>query len=171
VRGRRTGQRHHHRAALKNTASARRRASGPLALTVGGLTLLSGAATFAPWGASGERSRNSYEIVDIAERADVIPGSLAGVAQLWFLVPALCGVVLVAISLRLVRLAGVGAATLGGLVGAASVLVARSPLVLEPGAIIGAVAGGCTVIAGGAVLVTASRQGEGDERRMGSGQQ
>ena len=145
-------------------------AGGALVLVVGGLTLTSGAATFAPWGASGERARNSYEIVDIAGRADVIPGSLAGAAQLWFLVPVLCGVVLLAIAARGVRLAGAVAATLGGLVGAASVLVARSPLVLEPGAIIGAVAGGCTVIAGGAVLVTASRQGGSDERRMGPGE-
>lgn len=147
------------------------RVHGPLVAATALLTLATGAATFAPWGASGERARSSYEIVDIADRAGVLPEDLAGPARLWFLVPVLCGSVLLAIGARWVRLAGAGAATLGALVGVASVLVARSPLVVEPGAVIGAVAGGCTVIAGGAVLVTASRQGGSDERRMGSGQQ
>ena len=132
--------------------------------------LIATATTFLPWGRSGSRSRSSYDIVDVAGRADVLPTSMASLAPAWFLIPVLCGLVLLAVAARRVRLAAAGAATLGALVTAGGVLVARSPLVTEPGAIIGSVAGGSTVLAGAVVLITTSIQGGFDERRMGSRQ-
>ena len=133
-----------------------------------GLVVAATVVTFVPWGSSGSRARNSYEIVDVADRAGVVPASLGSLAMAWFLIPVLCGSILLAIAARRVRLAAGGAATLGGLVTAGGVLVARSPLVTEPGAFVGVGVGGLTVMAGAAVLGTASRQGGFDERPVGS---
>jgi hypothetical protein len=116
--------------------------------------VLTTASTFAPWGTSGTRSRNSYAIVDIADRAGVVPSSMAAVAVAWFLIPALCGLVLVALASRRVRLGAVLATTLGALVAVGGVLVARSPLAVEPGATLATAAGACTVLASVAVWAT-----------------
>jgi hypothetical protein len=137
-------QRDDHRAALSDRAPA----------LLGGLAVLTTASTFAPWGTSGTRSRNSYAIVDIADRAGVVPSSMAAVAVAWFLIPALCGLVLVALASRRVRLGAVLATTLGALVAVGGVLVARSPLAVEPGATLATAAGACTVLASVAVWVT-----------------
>ena len=121
---------------------------------LGALALLTTASTFAPWGTSGTRSRNSYAIVDIADRAGVVPSSMAAIAVAWFLIPALCGLVLVTIASRRVRLGAFCTSTLGALVAVGGVLVARSPLAVEPGATLGTAAGACTVLASVAVWVT-----------------
>lgn len=117
--------------------------------------LIATTSTFGPWGASGARVRTSYEVVQIAEQAGVLAPRLAPLTVVWFLVPMLCGLLLVAVASRRRRWSGLAAITLGALVTAGGVLVARSPLVTEPGAIIGALAGGCTMLAGVVVLVTA----------------
>ena len=132
------------------------------------LALAATATTFAPWGSSGSRTRSSYDIVDVADRAGVLPETVGTLAVVWFFIPVLCGSVLLAVAWRRVRLAACGAATLGGLVTAGGVLVARSPLVSEPGVFVGVVVGGFTVLAGAVVLRTVSRQGGFDERRVGS---
>ena len=121
---------------------------------LGGLALLTTASTFAPWGTSGTRSRSSYDIVDIADRAGVVPSSMATLAVGWFLIPALCGLVLIAAAWRRVRLGACCATSLGALVAVGGVLVARSPLAVEPGATLGTAAGACTVLASVAVWVT-----------------
>lgn len=126
--------------------------------------------TFAPWGSSGDRARSSYEIVDVAERAGVLPGSWAAVASAWYLVPVACGLVLIAIALGTVRLAAFGGGTLGAFVVAGGVLVVRSPLGLEVGAVAGIVAGGCTVLAAVVAAAAAHSAGREDERPMGSDQ-
>ena len=111
------------------------------------------ATTFAPWGRSGTRTRSSYAIIDIVERAGVLSPAAARLSAAWFFVPALCGVVLVAGATRRVRLEASAAASLGLLVAVGAVLVARSPLVTEPGAILGALTGACTTVAGVIALV------------------
>lgn len=123
-----------------------------------GLVLATTATTFLAWGRSGERSRNSYELVDVADRAGVLPGSLAGLAPLWFLLPAACGLVVVAVAARRHALAGAVATTLGALVGTGAILVARSPLVAEPAVVVAGVLGACTVLSGVAVLGAARKE-------------
>lgn len=123
-----------------------------------GFVLATTATTFLAWGRSGERSRNSYELVDVADRAGVLPGSVAGLAPLWFLVPAACGLVVVAVAARRHALAGVLATTLGALVGTGAILVARSPLIAEPAVVVSGVLGACTVLSGVAVLGTARKE-------------
>lgn len=122
------------------------------------LGLLAAASTFAPWGRSGERWRTSYEIVDVAERAGVIPAGAASLAPLWYLVPALAGALLVAAALGRPHLVTALAGTLGALVGTGSVLVARSPLGTAATVPVAAVLGVATALCGAAVLVTARKE-------------
>jgi hypothetical protein len=129
------------------------------------------AATFAPWGGSGSRSRSSYEILDVADRAGVVPESAGGVVVAWFLVPLLCGAVLVAVAAGKARLAAALGATLGAFVTTGGVLVARSPLTTEAGAVLGIVIGGCTVLMAIAVASDGRRGRRDDERPVGSDQQ
>ena len=123
-----------------------------------GLAVATTIATFLGWGRSGQRSRSSYELVDVADRAGVIPDAWSWSAPLLYLAPAACGVVLVASALRRATIAGVAATTLGALVGTASVLVIRSPLVAEPAAWAGLVLGAGTALGGVAVLGTAEKE-------------
>lgn len=124
-----------------------------------GMSAATTVATFAPWARSGARTRHSYDVVDVAGRAGVVPASLEPFVPTWFLIPVLFGLVLVAGAVSRVRSAAAAAGTLGALVTVGGVLVARSPLAIQPGATIATAAGACTAIAGIAVLVTASRTG------------
>ena len=128
-------------------------------VVLAGMAVATTVTTFAPWARSGTRVRHSYEIVDVAGRAGVTPASLEPWARSWYLIPLLCGVVLVAGAAGRVRPTAVVAATLGVLVTVGGVLVARSPLAIQPGATIATAAGACTAMAATAVLVTASRTG------------
>ena len=120
----------------------------------GALALAATATTFAPWGRSGRRVRNSYRLVDVVERAGVLPHDVAGWSVVWFFVPALCGVALVAFALHRDAVAYAATASLGALVAVGGALVARSPLVLESGAALGTLTGICAMLAGTAALVT-----------------
>lgn len=120
--------------------------------------MLATASTFLGWGRSGQRTRSSYELVDIADRAGVLPDTLAGIAPIWFLVPALCGLLVLAAAGRCHRLAGGVATTLGVLVGTGAVLVERSPLVAVPAARAALVLAVCTALSGVAVLSTARKE-------------
>ncbi len=104
--------------------------------------------TFLPWGGSGERRRSSYEIIDIAGRAGVVPDAVDGLTWIWYLVPALCGVVLIAASLHRPRTVGAVSTTLGALIVGGAVLVSRSPLATEAGALAGGLAGAVTMTSG-----------------------
>ena len=90
--------------------------------------LLTAASTFGPWARSGARVRTSYELLDVADRAGVLPSSIAGAAAVWLLVPALAGGVVLAAALARARVVAALAVTLGALVGTGAVLVVRSPL-------------------------------------------
>lgn len=119
--------------------------------------LLAAGTTALDWARSGQRWRSSFELVDVAERAGVLPDRAAGLAPLWYLVPALAGALLVAAGLRRHALAGGAATTLGALVGTGSFLVERSPLVPGPAVTTALVLGTVTAIGGLAVLATARR--------------
>lgn len=132
---------------------------GALVALATALGLAATALTFLPWGRSGQRWRSSYEVVDVAGRAAVLPSGVAGLAPLWYLVPALAGALVLAAGLRRPRLAGAAATTLGGLVGTGSFLVGRSPLdtaAVVPAAMLLGVA---TTLCG-AVVLGATREEE-----------
>src|SRR5690606_15059335 len=101
------------------------------------------------------------ELVDIADRAGVLDDDVAWAAPLWFLVPAACGLVLVALAAHRHAIAGALTATLGALVGTGAILVDRSPLVAESVVGVAVVLGGATVLSGVAVLVTARKETAG----------
>ncbi|MEX2658737.1 MAG: hypothetical protein WD232_03495 [Acidimicrobiales bacterium] len=44
-------------------------------------------ASFLPWARSGERLRNSYELIDVVGRLELIPVVLVGPSRLWSLLP------------------------------------------------------------------------------------
>jgi hypothetical protein len=136
----------------------RARRTDLLAVVAAGSGLLATAITFLGWGRSGRRTRTSYELVDIADRAGVLPDTLAGIAPIWYLVPALCGLLVLAAAVRRHRIAGAAATTLGALVGTGAVLVERSPLVAAPAARAALVLAVCTVLSGAAVLGTARKE-------------
>lgn len=136
-----------------------RRRAGPIAGTVPvALVLATTATTFLQWARSGERSRSSYELVDVADRAGVLPDRVAGVAPLWFLVPAAGGLVILAVAARRHAMAGALMTTLGALVGTGAILVARSPLVAGPAVVVAGMLGACTVLSGVAVLGAARKE-------------
>lgn len=105
----------------------------PLASTsaVGGVVTT--AATFLPWASSGARTRSSYAVIDVAGRAGVLSDSTEGLSNLWYLLPLLCGLVLVGAALRSVLVVAATAGTIGAMAVAGGLLVARSPLGAEPG--------------------------------------
>lgn len=112
---------------------------------------------FAPFARSGDRTRTSFELVDVAGRAGVLPSPYDRLAPVWYSVPAICGVVLLAVSLRRHRLAGASATTLGLLVSGAGVLVQRSVLASTPATVLAIPLGALTAGCGIAVLITARR--------------
>jgi hypothetical protein len=142
-------------------AMAPSRARDLLALTASVLAVATTVTTFAGWGTSGERTRTSYELVEAADRAGVLDDGVAWAAPLWFLVPAACGLALVAFATRRHVTAGLAATTLGALVGTGAVLVDRSPLVAEPAVGVAVVLGTGTALSGVAVLVTARKETAG----------
>ena len=132
-----------------------------VARSAGVLAVATTITTFLGWGRSGARSRSSYELVDVAERAGVLAGTWAWSAALLYLAPALCGLVLVGLAGGRTSIAAVVATTLGALVGTAALLVVRSPLAAEPAAWAAVVLGAGTTLSGGAVLVTARKETAG----------
>lgn len=127
-------------------------------VATGALAVAATVTTFLGWGRSGERSRSGYELVDAAARAGVLPDGWAWSASVLYLVPAACGLLLVALAARRAPVAGVVATTIGALVGTAAVLVIRSPLVAEPAAWAALVLGAGTTLGGVAVLATGRKE-------------
>ena len=99
----------------------------PLGVVVGSLLVVIGGAL--PWAASGSRDRSSYQLVQFAERNELLPSSIAGVATVWLLVPFAGAAVVAAVALGRRRIAvgiGIGLAVATG---ALAVAVYQSPLV------------------------------------------
>jgi hypothetical protein len=133
------------------------RTSEVAAAVAAALGVLAAAVTPLPFARSGTRWRSSYELVDIAERAGVLPDAIAGLAPLWFLVPALAGAAVVAAALRRPAIAGGLATTLGALVGTGSLLTWRSSLTTGAVVVVAIVLGAATTL-GGAVALGAARK-------------
>ncbi len=128
-----------------------------LVATAGSVGL--GVAAFLPWGRSGTARRNSFELVQAAERLDLLDGALAGVGALaWFLVPAAVAGVWLAAVLRRPVMAGTLASSVAALGLALAVVVRSSPVRTEPGLVWG-VAAAATALAGVAWMVI-ERRGE-----------
>lgn len=118
-------------------------------------TLFVAAAGFLPWGASGRRSRTSYELVAVLDRLEVLDGAGAAAAKAWYLAPLLAGATLLAAAARRPALAR----SLAGVVAAGgatlAVLTRRSPLLDRPGTSVTLLAAG--VVGVGLVLALVER--------------
>lgn len=114
-------------------------------------------ATFLPWASSGARSRSSYAIIDVVERAGVLSQPWAGLSTGWFLLPVLVGAALLAVSVGSARLVALTTGTIAALVITGGLLVARSPLVVEPGLVLAVGAGACTGCMGIGIMISTRR--------------
>jgi hypothetical protein len=114
-------------------------------------------AAFLPWGGSGDATRSSFELVQAAERLDLLRGgNRQFAAVLWYLLPALVALVWLAATFeRPFATAALGAAVGVLAVGGALVVVA-SPLKVEPGVPIAVLAGGTAM--GGAAFIALERR-------------
>lgn len=136
-----------------------RRLSSTLLVVVGALIVVVGG--FLPWGASGRAERNSYALVGVADRLEVVDGVAAGVARLWYLSPLVAAAVWLAASLGRHRTAALLAGVLGAGGLALAVAVRASPVLDRPGVYVTIC--GVGVIAVGLVLAVAER-GRNDTR-------
>jgi hypothetical protein len=120
-------------------------APGPRTVTAGTVvavagTVLIAATAFLPWGRSGQALRNSFELVAVAGRLELLDGAAAGGARVWFLVPVLAGLVWLAAAVGRPLLTAALSATAGSMCLAGVLLLERSPLGREPGAALAAAA-------------------------------
>jgi hypothetical protein len=130
------------------------RTFGP-GLALGGASLaLVGAA--AVWARSGDRARNSFALVRLARRLEVVPDALAPLAVAWFLLPVLVGVAWLCFGLGRSRATSAISATAGALALGGVAAVAASPLRLEVGAGVTA-AGGALALLGALVSALGPR--------------
>ena len=129
---------------------------GPFAAAFGAVVTLG--ATFLPWASSGARSRSSYAIIDVVERAGVLSPTWSGLSRLWYLLPVLVGAALLAVAIGSVRLVALTTGTIGVLVITGGLLVARSPLVVEPGLLLAVGAGACTGCTGIGTMISTRRK-------------
>jgi len=96
-----------------------------LGLACGGLLVVA----FLPWVRSGERERNSFELLRSADRLDLIDGAVQRATQLgWLLMPVAVGVVVLALAWGRHRIGGVAALFAGVLASVVGALVAGSSL-------------------------------------------
>lgn len=116
--------------------------------------------TFAPWGRSGERTRNSYELVDVVGPAGVVSAARAELAQFWYCVPVLCALVFVCGFWVARRTAGALVAIVGVSVVTFAYLVDRSALVATTGCHTALVVGTAAALWGVVLLVRPRRIGK-----------
>lgn len=118
-----------------------------------GATAVVVVSTFLPWGQTGRRVRSSHELVDVADRAGVVPDWAEPVARMWLFVPLLAGVALIALGLARHRIAGIALGTLGSLVATGGLLTHRAPIEVRFGATIGLLAGLAACFIGTAIAL------------------
>ncbi len=116
------------------------------------------ATTFLPWASSGARTRSSYDVVDVAVRAGVLSSTNEDLTVVWYLIPLLCGLMLVGAAWRSTILVGSTAGTIGVIAVAGGWLVARSPLGVEPGLILAVGVGAATAGTAIGTLITTTRR-------------
>ena len=115
-------------------------------------------AAFLPWAGSGDATRSSFELVQVAERLDVLDGRNRQLgAVLWYLLPAIVALVWLAATFERPVATAALSASVGVLaIGGAGVVVA-SPLKAEVGVPIAVVAG-VAALAGAALIARERRR-------------
>jgi hypothetical protein len=102
-----------------------------LDVTVPALIVLLGSAL--PWGGSGREDRSSFELVQVADRLDVLEGAAAVVARAWLLLPFAVAVIAIAGVTGRRRLAAVLGTVVAVLAVGLALAVLRSPLLARVG--------------------------------------
>ena len=118
-------------------------------------TLFVAFAGFLPWGASGRRERNSYELIAVLDRLEVLDGAAADAAKAWYLAPLLAGATLLAAAAGLRGVASALAAVVAAGGAVLAVLTRRSPVLDRFGTSVTLVAAG--VVGVGLVLALVQR--------------
>ncbi len=115
-------------------------------VVLGALLLGAGALSFAGWGISGNRSRNSYELVRSVRSLDLLDGLWASLAPVWFALPLLVAMGLVAVGYRRLLIAALSAMVVGGLLILGWWQVKVSPLRVDTAAAASAFLGACLIV-------------------------
>jgi hypothetical protein len=114
-------------------------------------------ASFGPWLRSGQRSRTSYELFEVADRLDLFgDGVLRWAPRVWVCVPVLAAISLALFVGGIPKVAAAAAAVVGGFSLIVGWALQDAPLTAEWGSRIG-VAGGLAALTG-AIAVTATAQ-------------
>lgn len=127
-----------------------------------------GLASFLPWGASGRRTRNSYELVSVAGRLDLVPDALILPSRAWYFLPLCVIAICLFMFLRCLWWATVLSLSVGLVALGLAVAVLGSPLGVEPGARAAVVTGSCSVVGALAMMVRTRgrRRGAAAEERV-----
>jgi hypothetical protein len=125
-----------------------------VAVCVGGAAATA-AVGFLPWLRSGRVSRDSFEVVRAADQLDLAEGLLRQVAiGVWYLLPALCALVLLTAVLRRQLVMSVLALAVGFVALTGGALAIASPLTTQIGAP-AAVFAGLATLAGAVTTLSA----------------
>jgi len=131
------------------------RSPGTLVTVAGAVAVA--VAAFLPWGGSGEATRTSFELVQVAERLDLLQGRNRQVAAaLWYLLPLVVALVWLAATFDRSVVVAVLGVVVGALAISGAAVVVSSPLKTQPGVPIAVLAGGTAV--GGAALIALERR-------------
>lgn len=116
-------------------------------------------ASFAPWLRSGERTRSSYDLVQVVDRIDVLDGgSLRWLPTAWVCVPLLAAIAIACFVGGAPRWAAGLSAVVGGFALVVGWAVLEAPFCPEWGSRAAVGGGALVVISGAAVIATATSQ-------------
>lgn len=110
------------------------------------LFVAAGALSFAGWGISGNRSRNSYELVRSVRSLELLDGLWASLAPVWFALPLLVAIGLVAVGYGRLMVASLSALAIGVLLLLGWWQVKVSPLRVDTAAAASAFFGACLIV-------------------------
>ncbi len=127
-----------------------------------------GVASFLPWGASGRRTRNSYELVAVAGRLDLVPQVLVRPSRAWYFLPLCVVAICLFMFLRRPWCATVLSLSVGLVALGLGVAVLGSPLGVELGARAAVATGSCSVVGALAMMVRTMgrRRGRAADERV-----
>ncbi len=119
--------------------------------------------SFIGWGRSGSRSRSSYELVRSARSLDLLDGLWADLAQVWFVIPLLVAVAVVAGIFNRTGVLAVLGVAIGSLLLVGWWQVKESILGVDTGATAGAVLGLAAVVLSLWLLLDNKRRSGSDD--------
>ncbi len=123
------------------------------AVTIAGLVTVV-LASFGPWLRSGQRTRTSYELFEVADRLDLFgDGPLRWAPRIWVCVPVLAAISLALFVGGIPKAAAAAAAVVGGFSLIVGWALQDAPLTAEWGSRIG-VAGGLAAVTGAIAVTT-----------------